>query len=573
MASLQKIRSHGALLIAVVGLAMLAFILGDFLNSSSSLFREDPNRVGNIAGNEVTWENIENTRAQLEQLKKAGAELQFRQSDSTFISYMEYLNQNGIYVPEEITNEEIWESYKLYYTYLDQANKMGMSLSADEEAMLAQRFPYVPEHMVKGIYLQQKYIALMRNTFAINDLEAEFAFNAGQRTLSAEYVMMPYDAIADSLVEVSESDIKALYNKHKAQLKQQPNRTIEYAVINYVPSEMDFIKEAENMANLQEDFATADDIDDLLRYHDSDEQFQVVTEYNENTVPAEFKEFAFNKDAKINDCSELQFDGKAYALARIIDINKANKTVSLAILKRTVIPSDATKAEMEQQYNKFLNENNDLDLFEQAARENGLNLRVATVQELTQKVNGIQDSRKIVQWAFKASEGAVSKEVFECSDQLVVAAIVEANNDAYVSLEKVRSYLTIEAMNEAKAAYIAENYTGKTLADAAQAWGQSIQLATAVTLADNTFGAYPEPAVVGKAFAIAEDEVSAPIKGNMGVYVIKVGVRSDVAEDFTEEAKNSEKMALSRSLNTKFQQAVQALQEAADAKIYNPERL
>ena len=38
MASLQKIRNHGALLIVIVGVAMLAFILGDFLRDGSSLF-------------------------------------------------------------------------------------------------------------------------------------------------------------------------------------------------------------------------------------------------------------------------------------------------------------------------------------------------------------------------------------------------------------------------------------------------------------------------------------------------------------------------------------------------------
>lgn len=40
MASLQKIRNHGALLITIVGVAMLAFILGDFLNSGTSLMNK-----------------------------------------------------------------------------------------------------------------------------------------------------------------------------------------------------------------------------------------------------------------------------------------------------------------------------------------------------------------------------------------------------------------------------------------------------------------------------------------------------------------------------------------------------
>ena len=41
MATLQRIRNHGVFLLVIVGLAMLAFILGDVLNSSSSYFNKN----------------------------------------------------------------------------------------------------------------------------------------------------------------------------------------------------------------------------------------------------------------------------------------------------------------------------------------------------------------------------------------------------------------------------------------------------------------------------------------------------------------------------------------------------
>ena len=63
MASLQKIRNHGPLLIVIIGLAMLAFILSDFLNNSTSIFRENPNKLGSIAG-EVVQSNDFNAAQQ-----------------------------------------------------------------------------------------------------------------------------------------------------------------------------------------------------------------------------------------------------------------------------------------------------------------------------------------------------------------------------------------------------------------------------------------------------------------------------------------------------------------------------
>jgi peptidyl-prolyl cis-trans isomerase D len=40
MATLEKIRSKGSLLVGAVGFALLAFIVGDFLNSGSSYFNK-----------------------------------------------------------------------------------------------------------------------------------------------------------------------------------------------------------------------------------------------------------------------------------------------------------------------------------------------------------------------------------------------------------------------------------------------------------------------------------------------------------------------------------------------------
>ena len=50
MATLQNIRNHGAILLVVVGVAMLAFILGDFLNSGSSFISHNREYVGVIEG-------------------------------------------------------------------------------------------------------------------------------------------------------------------------------------------------------------------------------------------------------------------------------------------------------------------------------------------------------------------------------------------------------------------------------------------------------------------------------------------------------------------------------------------
>ena len=55
MASLQRIRNHGAMLITIIGLAMLAFILGDFLTSGSSFFNRNLVNVAVIEGKKIHY--------------------------------------------------------------------------------------------------------------------------------------------------------------------------------------------------------------------------------------------------------------------------------------------------------------------------------------------------------------------------------------------------------------------------------------------------------------------------------------------------------------------------------------
>ena len=71
--------------------------------------------------------------------------------------------------------------------------------------------------------------------------------------------------------------------------------------------------------------------------------------------------------------------------------------------------------------------------------------------------------------------------------------------------------------------------------------GQQVQSVERVSLADNRFGnAGMEPAVIGKTLALSENELSEPIPGNMGVFVVKAGAANDLAEEINVEAEKAQ---------------------------------
>ena len=63
MATLEKIRGKAGLLVTVIGVALLAFIVGDLLNSGHTFFRMNQDKVAVINGKRITTEEFQ-TRVQ-----------------------------------------------------------------------------------------------------------------------------------------------------------------------------------------------------------------------------------------------------------------------------------------------------------------------------------------------------------------------------------------------------------------------------------------------------------------------------------------------------------------------------
>ena len=659
MASLQKIRNHGALLIAIVGLAMLAFILGDFLNSGSSFFNRSRENVGEIEGQKVHYTEYEAAKDQLTEVYK----IESGRSDFDEDTYSQIRNQ-------------VWNMYVMDYTLRAQAEKIGMDITADELSELcignnvhqilrsrrafqdengqfsrdavknlisaindgseeasqnanlqqAKTYWLYWEKAVRISYMQEKYTALLQHLLKANSLDAQFAFDARQKGVSAEYVMQPYFSVADSLVKVSDSEIKKLYKQHKEQYKQTPNRAIKYVAFDIVPSEDDFKAAQELLTNLQEEFKTTDDIS-LVVNTNSDIMYD-GRDYSEETVPAQYKEFAFAKGAKAGDCTEILFENNTYSMARIMqagyslpdsvelkviaaeegqedqelgwfkaadlpkniaepafagkrgerftvaqgmgeqtfeimELGAPTPKVKLAILAREVTPSSKTYSVIYNNAKQFIVNNNNAEALEEAAQEAGMAVVPQyNLTKTTDKVGQLKASRPIVRWAFEAKEGQVS-DVFECGQQFIVAALTEVNEGEYRPLDAVRSELMYEATNNAKAAYVKKQLKGaESLEAAAEVMGQQIQNVERVSLADNRFGnAGMEPAVIGKALAQAQNELSEPIQGNMGVFVVKTGAANNLEAEFNAE---SEKAQLGSRFAYLPYQAIQMIEDKAE---------
>lgn len=586
MATLQKIRNHGVLLLVIVGVAMLAFIMGDFINSGSSFFNRGRENVGEIAGHKVHYTEYESAKDQLTEVYKIESgrtdideDLSVQIRNQVWqMMLMDYtLREQADKIGMDVTNEELSNlcigenphqlirQRRAFYDETGSFNRFALinflnsinqeAADAEQAANLKQARTYwlYWEKAVRLTYMQEKYTDLISKLVGANDLDAKYAYDARQTTVDVQYVEQPYFAVPDSVVTVTNGDLKKLYAQHKDEYKQTPNRSIEYVSFAITPSEEDFADVERVMQSLEQDFRTRKDVENVVNAN-SDILYD-GRDYSIDDIPAEYKEFAFGKNAKKDDCTGITFADNTFSIARIMDCgyNKSDSVqlrllangegsedvelgwfraneiqkdvavpafngkkgetftvasgmgeqtfkivdksvptpkVKLAILTRTVGASSKTYSILYNKAKQFIVNNGTEDKFRSAAAEQGLTIMPAyALSENADKVADLKNSRPIVRWAFEAKEGQVS-DVFECGNQFVVAMLTETHDGEYRTLEDVRAELVMEATNNKKAEYIMAQWNGvTTLSEAAKVFDTEIKTAEGVSLASYRFGA------------------------------------------------------------------------------------
>lgn len=352
MATLQRIRNHGIFLLVIVGLAMLAFILGDVLNSSSSYFNKSREYIGEIEGQKIHYTEYENAVEQLTEVYKIESgrtdfdedmHAQIRNQVWQMLVAKYTLQAQGKLIGMDITSDELYElcaganphqlitSRRMFADQNGQFNRnyllnflssLDMEVeNPEQQANIKQAKNYWMywENAVRLTAMQEKYVGLIQHLVTANNLDAKYAAAARQTKVSVDYAIKPYYTVADSLVKVSTNDIRKIYDERKPMYKQTPNREIAYIAFPIVPSEADYELAEKAMMAIEEEFRTTEEVAVVVNSN-SDVMYD-GRNYSEATVPAAYKDFAFAKGAKKGDFLPLSYDAESrtFRMARLMD--------------------------------------------------------------------------------------------------------------------------------------------------------------------------------------------------------------------------------------------------------------
>ena len=347
MAAIGNIRKHYGLLVAFVGLALLAFVLGDLFKSTNS--RQGTN-VASVGNEKITYQdysnmvsmNLENAKASnggtltteqnysihantLEQMiRDIVMKKEFKALGLTVSSdelFDQFLGENpNQYVVSSFTGADGKFNRELVETYIRDFQTLTPEMQANWLNF---------ESAIKEDRLNTKYENLLKKSFYLPAKLAERYYSDKNDKVSAEVYAVRYTTIADSTVVLNDADKKAFYEENKGKYQTDATRAIDYIVFEIKPSKADIDFSRNYVNDLKDDFASVENVANFV-IANSDLPYD-STWKSRTDVPAEFEDAIFSNGAGFV-YGPYENEGY-YNVARVLDVeNRSDSLMASHIL-------------------------------------------------------------------------------------------------------------------------------------------------------------------------------------------------------------------------------------------------
>ena len=273
MATLEKIRSKSVFLIVVIGVALLAFIVGDALTNSRNIF-----------GDHTTVAKVGSTKIDFTEYQRKREELNNQLEEARRTNPQSVANFDVQVLPEMAVEQLLQEQVLLgaaekagvrssgnilrYYMLenpqnpevmkiVSQLNAAGLSVQTPQQAYEvifnpkrngltdAQVEPYqrawlAAEKETDKRIQQMTYQRLLVGSVKPNELDKKALYNDYIETSGVDVAFLPFGQLDEKKYPVSDQEIKDRYNKDKELFKvSEPTREISFIAVNITPSDAD----------------------------------------------------------------------------------------------------------------------------------------------------------------------------------------------------------------------------------------------------------------------------------------------------------------------------------------------
>lgn len=325
----------GYLLVGAIAFAIIAFIVGDLVNSGKPFWEASQRIVGTIDGEDISIEEftpkVDQSLAQFKQQYGGSVNPQMQamavdnvwQGEIANILLSKEYDRLGL----TISGDELFDLLQgnnpspLIQQYfgnpqtgeIDRAAIIN-SLKTKEPQVRAQWATLQGE--IEKQALQQKYANLIRNSIYVTSIEANDEYMNRNKLVNFDYVNLDYSAVLDTDVKLTDADYQAYYDAHKlAYVNPVETRSFEYVNFNIEPTAADSAAVKTQVDKLAADFRTTPN-DSLFAVNNSDVKvpFSYITK---GKLDPAVDSVIFNYPA--GSFYGPKLSGNSYKLAKVVD--------------------------------------------------------------------------------------------------------------------------------------------------------------------------------------------------------------------------------------------------------------
>ena len=344
MALLGQIRERSIFLIIVIGMALFAFVISGVFTSDGGggsvsepiakvndveidldLFRfnvEQTERNYNFStlkSVDAVWNQTIRNAVLENQYKILGIDAGTAQleeiisSNDAFLNDQRFLNESGFFDFGLFTN---------FIISMKTNNPEGYENWKAQESQLIS--------MAK----QNIYLGLVRSSATFSDFEGKFAYHTENDNVSIEYVQIPYSLISDSMVSVSDNEIKKYITQNPDKFKRNETRSIDYVLFDETPTEEDILEQRNSLEKLIGNRIEYNDVskltDTILGFKNTNDISGFVSQHSNIPFDSIYK----SKGELVSEYSEILFnlnenkifgpyiEGKNIKISKMIDQKK-----------------------------------------------------------------------------------------------------------------------------------------------------------------------------------------------------------------------------------------------------------
>jgi peptidyl-prolyl cis-trans isomerase D len=282
MAVIGTIRKRSGLLIIIVGVALAAFVLGDFLNPKYGRGRQNiPLAI--VLGEDIPYSQFDAKFEQNQENQKRNQQKESLTADELFNIRQQTWDQlvQGIVLNEQykelglvISAEELFDqiqgdephAYILQYFKDPETQKYDPELVRNYIKQLGQMDPTNRTQWdafveaIKDDRYKTKYKNLISKAYIMPEQFVRMDFEEKKTNANIRLVGYRYNLINDSLVKVTDKDFEKYYDDYKQNYKQEASRDIDYVAFDVKPSAKDRKEIRDEVYKIYEAFKTTENV-------------------------------------------------------------------------------------------------------------------------------------------------------------------------------------------------------------------------------------------------------------------------------------------------------------------------